>query len=271
MFSDKLEDKELKVDEELDKENGEENKVIITVDRAVAKVAAFDVREEKVTHSDGTFGAVKFAIRNRNNGFYPLQLKENGVVKDHNRGIPYDPTEFSHGEDYVSVNANESVDAPDWTAKYTTENTSEEPVEGNSTYAVIQVIFQPKFYDEDGELMGSDENATTFWTVKAADGKYYYFKDSETATEYATARSLGTPVEYEDGKCYYSAYLDAGSGGYSTLRNKLYKLRIKNIVPPGRPSPEPGNPDTPLGQPVDLDFEIILNDWIILVDDYELH
>jgi hypothetical protein len=267
MFSDELVDATLVA--ESDPDHATANAVSVNVTRVVAKVAVVDAGVN-LNHSIGAFSNLQFAIRNSNTKLFPLRLVENGVVKDPNWDT-YDAADFEHPADYIPVNA-KNADPAAWGVKYAPENTSKVPVEKNSTYAVIRAVFVPAvFHDKDGMPTPNEGMRKSFWTVKTADGELYYFDMEMAADGFVTNHPESVKsARYANGECYYSAYLGP-SNGYSTLRNTFYRVNVKSLIPPGRPTPEPADPDQPLSGVTDIDIEVVIIPWDVVDDGYDLH
>jgi hypothetical protein len=244
------------------------NKVAVSVDRAVAKVTVCD-GGVNLDHTVGTFSDLEFAIGNSNTKLFPVQQVDGGVVKDPNWDT-YDAGDFVLFDDYAAINQGNYQST--WHVRYTPENTSKNPVERNSTYAIIKVIFVPKtFCDETGLATVHNGQVVDFWTVKTTDGDLYYF-DTEATAQAFEENSPGSvkSLKYVGGACYYSAYLNPADG-YNTFRNKFYQVRIKSIVPPGRPTPEPKDPEKPLTEPTDIDIDVDIKPWAHVINNYDLN
>jgi hypothetical protein len=246
------------------------NTVETSVDRAVAKVTVCD-GGVNLNHTVGTFSNITFAIGNSNTKLFPVQQVDEGVIKDPNWNT-YDAQDFVLFDDYVTINSGGENYQTTWNVKYTPENTSSLPLEKNSTYAIIKATFVPKtFCNENGIATAYDGQAVDFWTVKTTNGDLYYFNVEDNATTFAenTLDAIKS-LKFEGGACYYSAYLNP-TGGYNTIRNKFYQVNIKSIVPPGRPTPEPKDPENPLSEPTDIDIDVTINAWGYIKNDYDLN
>jgi hypothetical protein len=244
------------------------NKVEVSVDRAVAKVTVCD-GGVNLDHTVGTFSKLEFAIGNSNTKLFPVQQVDGGVVKDPNWDT-YNAGDFISYTDYVAINQGDYQST--WSVRYTPENTSDKPVERNSTYAIIKVIFVPKtFCDAAGIATVHNGQAVDFWTVKTTNGDLYYFDTEATAQAFAlTSTGAVKSEKYVGGACYYSAYLNPAKG-YNTFRNEFYQVSIKSIVPPGRPTPEPKDPEKPLTEPTDIDIDVDIKSWTHVINNYDLN
>jgi hypothetical protein len=236
------------------------NTINTSVERVVAKVAVQD-GGIILDQTSGKLSDIQFAIRNSNKKLFPVQVVENTVVKDPNWDS-YTPSDFADFTDYADINLKSEPDHKAWNVRYTTENTSKEPNEKNSTYACVKVTLVPKFFsDAAGVLSEYTGGAVDFWVVKTTDGDVRYFQAEADANTFATATQGSTiSGKYENGVCYYSAYLNPAEG-YNTIRNNFYHISVTSIIPPGRNTPDPKDPDKELAKPTDITIEVDIVPW----------
>ncbi|MDR0544110.1 MAG: Mfa1 family fimbria major subunit [Odoribacteraceae bacterium] len=266
MFSKKLENPTLVTQNDVDYATN--NTVTIKVERTLAKIAVQD-GGFVASLSSGVISDASFAMRNSNTRLFPMQVIENGIVKDPNwaTAIPYSSSDFEHFSDYVSINAKTNSDRRSWNTKYVPENTIESPLEKTATYASIRVKFTPAYYT-DGR--GNQVTSTThgdFWTV-VRDGTVYYFNDKIEATQFAVKG--GTVSEtYKNGYAYYNAFINV-KNGCNVYRNAFYNVKISLIVPPGSPTPGVENPESPIKESTNIKVSIDLEDWDYQEDEYPL-
>ncbi len=250
----------------------------IPVERMVAKVAVED-GGISTTVIGGTVSDVQFAIHTSNKLLFPMKNAASGVVKDPNWAMgSYLATMFENFSDYAPINLAgtsgiNGAKANLLTAKYAPENTSEAHLQKETTYASIRAKFVPnQFFNATGVSKGSNagQPAKTFWIVTGADGTRGFY-DVKTEAETYIANNGGTiSAPYTDGYCYYQAYLNP-KNGYNTIRNEFYHVVITKISGPGKPDPDPKDPELPVETPTDITVSVEIIAWTYLADNYELN
>ncbi|MDR2413696.1 MAG: Mfa1 family fimbria major subunit [Odoribacteraceae bacterium] len=245
------------------------NSIDIPVERAVAKIAVQD-GGYTATLPSGTISNVSFAIRNSNTRLFPMQVVDNGIIKDPNwaKDYTYSPSDFKHFNDYASINDKTNTDKRSWNTKYAPENTAEIPLEKTSTYASIRVKFTPTRYTNGQGKEKVNLNSTDFWVVMY-DDVVYYFDDKVEAQTFAAARGATVSEQYKDGHAYYNAFINV-KNGCNVLRNSFYNVKISLIIPPGSPTPEEENPDDKVKEATDIKVSIDLEAWDYQEDAYPL-
>lgn len=169
---------------------------------------------------------------------------------------------------------------------YLAENVNEEPVTGNTSFALVCLTIAPKSTaDADGNFSDSPIAAgTTFYviakndatvggiTFAAKDDKILYFANKSTAQSYLSANAdlNGYEVlEYTDGKSYYRLNIrhitqSELTKKYCVLRNNYYKANITEINNLGFNTPQgtvPTEPTTPLDTQTFITADITVVDW----------
>jgi hypothetical protein len=245
------------------------NVINIPVERTLAKIAVQD-GGYTATFSTGTISDVSFAMRNANTRLFPVQVIENGIVKDPNWAAAdvYSSSDFEHFSDYVAVNDKANTDRRSWNTKYVPENTAEQPLGKTSTYASVRVKFTPaRCIDSKGKEVQYN-NGDDFWIV-THDGTPYYFVDRAEAQAFAQAKGATVSGTYANGYAYYNAFINARNG-YNVIRNAFYNVKISLIVPPGSPTPEIEDPESPVKEPTNIKVSVDIEAWDYQEDEYPL-
>ncbi len=254
------------------------NVFTVPVERMVAKVAVEDGNFPR-TVTSGTVSDLHFAIHTSNKAMFPLKNVVGGIVKDPNWLLgSYAATAFEDFTDYIPINAagtsgTGGATAKQLIAKYAPENTSEAHLQKETTYASIRAVFVPnQFLDDNGESKGSNVGgaAKTFWIVTRTDGTRGFFDNHAEATTYVTTNGGSISAPYTDGYCYYQAYLNP-KNGYNTIRNDFYHVVITKISGPGKPDPDPKDPELPVETPTDITVNVEIIAWTYVADNYELN
>ncbi len=254
------------------------NVFTVQVERMVAKVAVEDGGIVSAV-AGGVVSDVEFAIHTSNKLLFPLKNVSGGVVKDPNWASgSYLASAFENFSDYAPINAvgtsgTNGATANLLTAKYATENTSQDRLQKETTYASIRAKFVPnQFLDANGVSKGNNvgQSAKTFWIVNNADGSRKFFDDSSEAATYATNNGGTVSDPYTNGYCYYQAYLNP-KNGYNTIRNDFYHVVITKISGPGKPDPDPKDPELPVETPTDIVVSVEVIAWTYVADNYELN
>ncbi len=254
------------------------NVFTVQVERMVAKVAVEDGGIVGAV-TGGVISDVQFAIHTSNKALFPLKNVAGGVVKDPNWALgSYLSTDFENLGDYIPVNAAgtsgvSGAAAKLLTAKYAPENTSQAHLQKETTYASIRAKFVPnQFSDANGISKGSNVGlpAKTFWIVTDAEGLRKFFDVQAQAQTYAANNGGTVSAPYNNGYCYYQAYLNP-KNGYNTIRNDFYHVVITKISGPGKPDPDPKDPELPVETPTDITVSVEIIAWTYMADNYELN
>ncbi len=254
------------------------NVFTVQVERMVAKVAVEDGGIASAV-TGGVISDVQFAIHTSNKALFPVKNVVGGVIKDPNWALgSYMPTDFENPGDYAPINpAGTSgvggAAANLLMAKYAPENTSQAHLQKETTYASIRVKFVPnQFSDASGASKGSNvgQPAKTFWIVTDTEGFRRFFDVHADAQTYATNNGVTVSAPYTNGYCYYQAYLNP-KNSYNTIRNDFYHVVIKKISGPGKPDPDPKDPELPVETPTDITVSVEVIAWTYVADNYELN
>ena len=178
-------------------------------------------------------------------------------------------------------------------SRYTGEAYNENPVTGNTTFALVRLKATPKqicdSYDKNTKTYkysGSLGSNGTFWVLAknvAATGSFIFASDNEYNILYfanqskvntaKTALGLGTDwkaYEYTNGNVYYRVNLMTNPDAtdlkekYCALRNHFYKITVTDIKALGAPTAPgvvPTDPDQPLESDSWLAADITCADW----------
>jgi hypothetical protein len=270
------------------------NKVDVTVKRLVAKVTVMEGPSLRSggnitdTGGAGTFTNPEFAVGNINKKIYLFQktdgISPNIVVKDPNWTL----STYAAGDFFspVAPASYQSVDASgtgvlSLKTAYAPENTADtySPDGKNLTYISVRAEFKPDFFcDAAGTPVANSGPVVPFWTVTKSDGTILYFDDHSDATTFqGTSAGSILSAEYEDGLCYFRAYINkngvadatiAGSiaARFDVLRNNYYQATITGIKAPGSHEDEGKVEDV-----TSLMVDITVQPWQMVSDSYDLH
>ncbi len=254
------------------------NVFTVQVERLVAKVAVEDGGIVSAVPG-GAVSDVEFAVHTSNKRLFPVKNVAGGIVKDPNWALgSYAAADFENFSDYTPIDAtgtsgtNGSA-ANLLTAKYIPENTSEAHLQKETSYASIRAKFVPaEFSDETGASKGANagQSAKTFWIVSNAGGARKFFDVQTEAATYAANNGGTVSASYTGGYCYYQAYLNP-KNGYNAVRNDFYHVVITKINGPGKPDPDPKDPDLPVETPTDITVSVEIIAWTYAADNYELN
>ncbi len=259
-------------------EDANQNEVDIEVSRLVAKVAVKTADGLNLNVTGGTLSDLNFAMRNSNTQIYALpQWSGNNLIDPNWSWTTFNSSWFEDLDTYDPVNANTITDVRLLTAKYVPENTSENYLEKETTYAAIRANFVPStIKTSGGNGTFNDETntagvGTTFYTVAAGSGNIAYFLDQNVAEEYATANGLTATdvMTYTNGVCYYNLFLNP-TKKFDVDRNTYYVATITEIVGLGSHNDEENDPEEPVSLTTTLKFNIEIIDWELQEDDYVL-
>lgn len=185
--------------------------------------------------------------------------------------------------------------------EYTAENFNQNPVTGNTTFAVVRLKVTPAAIYSGASLAENGVTVTLtpatydggdFWVVGKHDAvggnyvfssdenyKLLYFTTEAAANSYIAAKGLPTEkatdykaMKYAGGEAFYRINIitnpasDSLSKKYCVLRNFYYRIEIGEIRALGAPDPDgtvPGNPDEPLEADGWLVAQITVNPWTV--------
>lgn len=179
---------------------------------------------------------------------------------------------------------------------YASENVNENPVSGNTTFAVVRLKATPsKVYlsstgstityggtlDQDGTfytLARHDATTGTYIFYSDEDFNLVYFPSNGDASTFMTANALDAQgyevFEYKGGLAYYRVNLvtdntegATASAKYCSLRNNFYKITVTDIKAIGSntaPGLVPTDPDQPLEADTYLVATIDVEDWVAI-------
>lgn len=255
------------------------NKFSISLDRLVAKVQVA---------INGSLALAGFGSVEDNASFKVFQTNDEmrllsndadlqSSFADSNNDGTYDKYTFDNATSYIDAKkyyATSSQSAT-FTAKdcqYIPENIVANPKSGNTTFVGVRIKMTPLKIYSSGGVLDNLYSGQTFYTlglVKLTDEKIIvdYVKDDagsikcfnnlSYADSQLTVASQNTPsgykyvlCTYESGYVYYRINIkDEDKSNYNVVRNKFYKIDIKNLKKLGAPSENylrPSNPATDL-------------------------
>ncbi len=259
-----------------------DNKVKATVKRLVAKVTAkagtaiADV--DNYTCTGGTLSDISFAIGNANTKTYAkqqLNAAKNVVDPNWSSSAAGDFITIA-ASDYKKISSSATAAITDLSTAYAPENTTQtfNPDGSNVTYISVRAKFTPAIVvDGNGAPKTPNFVNGTFYKVILTSGEVYYFDDELEADTYAAANGNLTKVTYDNGFCYYRAYLNKASNSdgeivankYDVLRNNYYKVTIKSISAPGTPA-DTGD----IKENTNIDADIDIDPWTPFDEEFEL-
>lgn len=257
--------------EETDATAATANKVSATVSRLLAKVAIEKGAGLQYNVLGGTVSDLQFSLSNITKLYYVLP-----------NALNYSPTntlaDFYKENSYKAVNANGTA-IKTANVSYALENISTQSLEGYSTYASIRAKFLPtKVVKLSVAGNGSSGlvsetapvNPQTFYVVSNA-GVKYYFIDQIDAAAYDATINGATPTmsTYQDGYCFYKAYLNPAHN-YNIFRNNLYKVNITAINGLGQSGDNIDNPGHEISKPTNITIDIVVEPWAENTQDSEI-
>lgn len=274
-----------------------ENPVKIGIDRAAAKVQVVYPDNSTGANTENTAVSVSPLLNaNFSNPLYDVaqSIKQMCVYTDITKNV-YSPIGTTDGTGTytgfspVSSETMQFISAPKTANpafevnRYTGEVVTENPVTGNSTFAVVKLSCSPKnLYDGKSLTNGTFyvlaynyKTSGTWSFVSGEDRKVLYFASSTDAEAYKNAQgevlSNYTVYEYPNGATYYRIDLvhdmdldDGDTELHRILRNNYYRAKVKEIDGLGSPTVEglvPEDPDTPIQKDSYLSAEITINPW----------
>lgn len=275
-----------------------ENPVKIGIDRAAAKVQVVYPDNSTGAGSENTAVAVSPVLdATFSNPLYDVaqSIKQMCVYSDLAKNV-FSPigtndngTGTYTGFSQVTAGSMQFISAPKTANpafevnRYTGEVVTENPVTGNSTFAVVKLTCSPKnvyggktlsngtFY-----VIAYNYKTSGTWSfVSGEDRKLVYFASATDAEAYKNAQgdvlSNYSVYEYPNGAAYYRIDIvhdmdldDGDSELHRILRNNYYRAKVKEIDGLGSPTVEglvPEDPDTPIQKDSYLSAEITVNPW----------
>ncbi len=198
---------------------------------------------------------------------------EGGIIKDPNWGT-YDANDFqsfTSASDYVAINPYGETNVSNYRAKYFPENTTQNYLQKETSYASIRVKFTPSVYvDENGTEKTTNGTADgTFWTVRLSNGTVQYFDDEAEADAYNNDNSGSKKSEYKEGYAYYNMYVNRDEH-YDVIRNQYYKATVTDILGLGNPDPGPTEPEIPVETATNIKVDIEVVAWTLVEEDFQL-
>lgn len=283
MFAQNVQTATLEAQEKLSDPTPEANKIKLTVERLVSKIAVGknSAVETMAVTSNAEMGG---AFDTDNMEYSVKQINKSTFITRQSIDPNYDG--FAYGWDYTTssgtgpdVTADYGLEAfsnelgyqkmtvvaglndteefwnKDVNRFYTPENLERVGRLGSNTYAVIKVKYTP---DPANMKPGTAAKAGDFVTLKDQNNKIEFYPsvaDAETARQAKT-----TPADwvvsglYEEGYNYYRVYL-VKETEYNVVRNTFYRVRVNSINDLGswrESNPGPGGPEEP-GKPIEED------------------
>ena len=208
------------------------------------------------------------------------------------KGYTTVPATFAEEQELFCA-AVESFDADLDHSRYTGEAYNENPVTGNTTFALVRLKATPskicdsynkndKTYKYSGSLTNgtfyvlAKKDAKTASYIFASDNDYniLYFASTSKAGSVKSALGLGsewTVETYTNGNVYYRVNLVTNPDAtdlkekYCALRNHFYKITvtdIKALGAPNAPGVVPTDPDQPLESDAWLEATIDAEPWV---------
>ena len=241
------------------KEDAKDNDVTLQCQRLVAKVTVETAASMTQGGVPGTLGALTFAVNNFNKKLFLLQ-GEAPLHKDPNwaSAEQHDANDYIEAKDgdYVSVLSRKNVPSPSidqYEASYAAENTSEGKLQKEISRVTVRSTFildQITIFDgSDFVVINNPKKGTleTFYAVSPSSAEpTSYFTDESTAKSFVSKYG-GNVLPYKDGVCYWTIFLnkipEKPENKWDVLRNDFYKCNITRIIAPGRPGPEPPDPE----------------------------
>lgn len=239
------------------------NKVSATVARLLAKISVEESATLKYNVLGGTVSDLQFSVSNITKQYFMLPSVSTSSPAN-------TLADFYKENTYKAVNANgTTITAAN--VSYALENASAQNLEGYSTYASIRAKFLPSTVVElntpgngSSGLVSATAPATpqTFYVVSNA-GVRYYFIDQTDATAYDGEINGATPTitTYENGYCYYKAYLNPAAN-YNIFRNNLYKVNITAVNGLGQSGDDIIDPTHPISKPTNITVDIVVEPWV---------
>jgi len=167
----------------------------------------------------------------------------------------YEENYLGAAHDYQDVILNN-----EGTYTYCMENANMSELQGNSTMVYIKAVFEPtELWDAAGDPMQPTES--TFWRIRNENTGIWetgYYGEEPTTSE------IGKEViKFEDGICYYHAWLkNEASGLYMVKRNTYVKLTITAVYGSGEPGEGGGiDPEKPIEETTDAYIKVRVLDW----------
>ncbi|MDR2389021.1 MAG: Mfa1 family fimbria major subunit [Tannerellaceae bacterium] len=275
--------------------------VNVDVKRFVAKVTletskTFEDEAVKKTANGMTVDAtLKFAMGQINTKFFPFPQKVGSYYLDPNYSAVITNNTLSYATDFISgwtydfknnstwaanafddfkevTTSSNTSDIMSFAPAYVLENTNEQKLKGELTYALVSAKFTPEFTHS---YANSQVTATTNTAKDISKlyvfnngGTYYYFTDKTEADLYQTDKGLDYK-EYTDCTCFYRVFLNPGEK-YNVYRNDYYRVTVEQVVRLGEPLPELEDPTLEIGGTAALKVNIDVQQWQLKTQDASL-
>lgn len=250
-------------------DTGVKNNFVISVGRAVAKVAV-DFAPERQT--GGQLSQVEYKVRQNPSQMYLMPVFNVGVLN-----TPYFADATVTGSYFSNPAYLETGTAAEYCKypSYAIENANQTPKQGNATFVSIKGVFTPATaYDEDGQNGKALNEGEDFWRIKTEDGIYtdkYYFEVPTAAVVTAEGGANAVATPYPGGECYYALYLAKNNetnatAKYTVKRNTYYWITINSVNGAGE-STEEGvipEPEKPLEETTWMHADIEILDWVMV-------
>lgn len=255
------------------------NKFTISLDRLVAKVQVAINGSSALTGFGSVEDNADFSVFQTNDEM--MLLSNNADLRssfvDSNNDGTYDKYTFDNRTSYLAAKyyyatSSQSATFTAENCQYMSENIVDNPKSGNTTFVGVRIRMIPrKIYGSTGAsdnynstitfytlgLVKSTDKKTVVDYVKDDTGTVKCFSDLSYANTQLTIASLNTPSGYEyvlctfeNGYAYYRINIkDDDKNNYNVVRNKFYKIDIKNLKKLGAPNENylrPSNPATDL-------------------------
>lgn len=280
-----------------EEEAAKENPVKIGIDRAAAKVQVIYPDNSNSTGVENTAVVIEPNLNARFiNPYFDVaqSIKQMRLITDASKSAwspigTKDGTGTYSGFNEVNSSSLSFIAAPRVSNpgfesnKYTGECVTENPVTGNSSFAVVKIKCEPKSIYNNASLTDGTfyvlaynyKTSGTWSFVSGEDKKMLYFATNSEAEAYKNTNGIAlenySVYQYINGITYYRIDLvhdmdlnDGGTELHRILRNNYYRARVKSIEALGSPTVEglvPEDPDTPIQKDSYLSAEITVNPW----------
>lgn len=287
---------------EATKEQAAQNKVVISVERMVAKIGIGAKVAPTQLGANGTLGQLQFVVDNIGKKFYMPSTK-NDPSMTAGAWVPGDFVNYDFNGDgdpadaptATWLNVQESNDQKTWKTAYSTENY----VADNKLKGMTRVVVRATFIPAKELTYTLEVNGTLIpaQTAIAANTNYYQldvpgdnkFVFLSTLPDEASVKAYYKAVKNQDYngqnilkdhvKTYANGYhywwvTMAGKGQEGNVeRNHVYLANIKNISLPGRPDGEfddVKDKDEELDKETNIEVEVTVIPWSMVTFDADL-
>jgi hypothetical protein len=280
--------------------SGETNVLNVSVKRFVSKVtletsAAFEANagSERTVNGVTVDAALTFAMGQVNTKFFPYPQKVDGEYLDPNYFAVINGSALGYQADFTDEFYDFKGNHPNWTSTvpanvfenfkaasasadapsidkfnpgYVLENTNEQKLKGELTYASVKAKFTPGYthsYDASKKVTATANSANKNDYAKLYvfnnGGTYYYFTDEAEAKSYGADTGLGYSV-YVDCYCFYNVFLNPAKG-YDVLRNDYYQVVVNKVSRLGNAYSGVDDPTVEQGGVADLQVTVTVQSW----------